>query len=194
MRASQPFFGKKPAAGRQNSGVSAMPPVAAQKKTHSWKTALRADGIVCPEGRFFCTIWEKRVLQHPQVSRQKSWQKALDKAGPLPPFQKVRCQRKRLTLIACGEPKGNRKAFGSQRTKGMTEEKPAKKANTYCLRRAKGKQKSLWPAANQRHDRRKNPCRSAPAGVLFYAVFARRRVMSPAPLRANPQGRITRTA
>ncbi len=50
------------------------------------------------------------------------------------------------------------------------------------------------PAASQRHDRRKNPCRSAPAGVLFYAVFARRRVMSPAPLRANPQGRITRTA
>ena len=71
---------------------------------------------------------------------------------------------------------------------------PAKKANTHCLRRAKGKQKSLWPAANQRHDRRKNPCRSAPAGVLFYAVFARRRVMSPAPLRANPQRRITRTA
>ena len=32
---------------------------------------------------------------------------------------------------------------------------PAKKANTYCLRRAKGKQKSLWPTANQRHDRRK---------------------------------------
>ena len=32
---------------------------------------------------------------------------------------------------------------------------PAKKANTYCLRRAKGKPKSLRPTANQRHDRRK---------------------------------------
>ena len=123
MRAPQPFFGQKPAAGRQNSGVSAKSPSPPQKETHSWKTALRADGIVCPEGRFFCTIWEKRGFC--SIPRRHA-KKAAERHSSRPPTATF--------------------------SKGTL---PAKKANTYYLRRAKGKQKSLWLAENQRHDRRK---------------------------------------
>lgn len=164
MSAHSHFSGKKPAAGRQNSAFPAKPPVPAQKKTHSWKRPSGQTGLSARRAVFSAGFSGKSDLEASQALGVKP---------------------KKL-------PKGTRQGRPAAAfSKGTL---PAKKANTYCLRRAKGKQKSLWPAANQRHDRRKNPCRSAPAGVLFYAVFARRRVMSPAPLRANPQGRITRTA
>ena len=89
------------------------------------ETALRADGIVCPEGRFFCRIFGKKRFGS---------------------FASPRVKPKKL-------PKGTRQGRPAAAfSKGTL---PAKKANTYCLRRAKGKQKSLWPTANQRHDRRK---------------------------------------
>ena len=158
MRASQPFFGKKPAAGRQNSAFFRYAPSRRTKGNPFMENGPPGRRDCLPGGPFFLQDFREKAiwkLRKPSASSQKSWQKAPAKAGPLPPFQKARCQRKRLTLIACGEPKGNRKAFGPQRTRGMTEEKPAKKASAHCLRRAKGKQKSLWPTANQRHDRRK---------------------------------------
>ncbi len=184
MSAHSHFSGKKPAAGRQNSAFPAKPPVPAQKKTHSWKRPSGQTGLSARRAVFSAGFSGKSDLEASQAFGVKP---------------------KKL-------PKGTRQGRPAAAfSKGTL---PAKKANTYCLRRAKGKQKSLWPTANQRHDRRKtsekgqhllpaasqrhdrrkNPCRSAPAGVLFYAVFARHRVMSPAPLRANPQRRITRTA
>ena len=155
MRAPQPFFGKKPAAGRQNSAFFRYAPSRRTKENPFMENGPPSRRDCLPGGPFFLHNLGKKGFAASTGIAPKKLAKGTRQGRPQPLFQKARCRRKRPTLIAFCEPKGNRNAFAPQRTKGITEEKPAKKANTYCLRRAKGKQKSLWPAENQRHDRRK---------------------------------------